>query len=128
MFTRKDNVEAMTAALRKHVDIKILVVHPDSPAAALRSREPVYQDATKLIQDIRDTILLANRFLNDNPIVATAFKDGIFDVRATLRVPYCSYFIVDDLCYVSLYSRLLSGSSAPAFVFMVMQSDQTGYY
>jgi hypothetical protein len=40
-----------------------------------------------------------------------------FRLRLMLTIPPCSYFIVDDYCYVSLYSLRLSGGSGPCMIF-----------
>lgn len=115
------------AALRG-VDIRILLVNPESPAAQARSLSDAYAKPEDLFEDIQTTCVGFAEFEKD--LRAAAVDTA--EVQCTLR--FCpsmlssSFFFVDDLCICSLYSANLTGGAGAAFVFRSSSVQPNGYF
>ncbi|HXA20540.1 MAG TPA: hypothetical protein VN380_26410 [Thermoanaerobaculia bacterium] len=114
--------------VRRQCIVRILVVEPDSATAQLRGSEPLYADPAQLRRDIRFTLDEAEKFTR----VLTGekgdhFAHEHFQLRTSPSIPYSSYFIIDDKCFVSLYSQTASGTRAPCFVYRATDALSNGY-
>jgi len=57
-----------------------------------------------------------------------ASEDTQIEVKLTRRPPPCSYFFVDNLCYMSLYSDRMTGSRGFCFVFAPTSGAYGSYF
>lgn len=119
LFTRHPNRAALLAASKEDVDIRILIVAPGSEAARLRAAAPIYADREELQSEI------------DESIAAFAQLDEGTKNRIALRAaalpPPCSYFIIDELCVMSIYGQGITGSLAPCLIFKKTEGGNTYY-
>jgi hypothetical protein len=111
------------------VDIRMLLVDPDSPAAQARSVSDAYAKPEDLFDDIRTTIVGFAEFDEALGIAVTADTP---EIQCTLRLCTSmlssSFFFVDDLCICSLYSASLTGGAGAAFVFRSSSVQPNGYF
>lgn len=118
----------MDAAIRG-VDIRILLVDPDSPAAQARSVSDAYAKPSDFFEDILTTRMGFAAF--EEELRATAAADSA-EVQCTLRLCTSmfssSFFFVDDLCICSLYSANLTGGAGAAFVYRSSSVQPNGYF
>jgi len=118
----------MEAALRP-VDIRILLVHPDSPAAQARRLSEAYAKPSDLFEDIATTIKGFEEF--ELELRASA-ADKSVPVHCALCLSHSmlssSFFFVDDLCIASLYSAHLTGGAGAALVFRSSSVQPKGYF
>jgi hypothetical protein len=129
LFRRDENIAALQDILSAGRSVRILVVDPTSTVADLRSREPAYKNENDFREDLEGTLADARRFM-DRAVErhGAEYARQHFDLRVYQRVPACSYFLVDDLCVFSLYSRRLTGSRGPAFVYRETRTELNSYY
>jgi hypothetical protein len=126
-FALPDNQRALSVAVASGVDLKFLVADPTGVAAALRGRQPAYSHAEELVNDILATIDDYESLTDEAPWPAHK-QEGRIALRTTISPPPCSFFIIDDLAFVSLYSHHVTGSSAPCLVFGKIPEGSLGYY
>lgn len=118
----------MDAALRG-VDIRILLVDPDSPAAHARSMSDAYATPSDLFEDILTTQKGFAEFDEDLRANATAETPEIqCSLRLCTSMLSSSFFFVDDLCICSLYSANLTGGAGAAFIFRSSSVQPNGYF
>lgn len=118
----------MDAALRG-VDIRVLLVDPDSPAAQARSMSDAYATPSDLFEDIRTTLKGFAEFEEDlRAAVATDTPEIQCTLRLCTSMLSSSFFFVDDLCICSLYSANLTGGAGAAFVFRSSSVQPNGYF
>ena len=110
-----ENREALKQILRSDKLIRMLLVAPDSEAAKLRALARSYREPDELIKEIRNTIEWTKAFNDD--FGAHTDQTNRIQLRLTHNPPPCSYFFVDDLCFLSLYSHLATGSCGPCLVY-----------
>lgn len=129
LFSKKENKKPLLEAVKSGVDVRILIIDPESQAATLRSEEPLYKKPSSFIESITESIDAGQVFYNElvNKLGADAAKRH-FKFSMSKRIPRWSYFFVDDTCYLSLYSINMSGSSAPCFVFRSVQGVANNYF
>jgi len=129
LFKNPSNIDALQQLAKSSCKIRILVVDPDSDSARLRSLEPVYRSPESFLSAIHDTINGSREFYeNLSSRLGETHATEYFEIRKTARVPPWSYFIIDDICYVSLYSRLLTGIKGPCLVFKSTPGVVNNYY
>jgi hypothetical protein len=128
LFQHQRNIDAMKGILQRGGSIRILLCDPDSTAAQLRSKEAVYLDPSNLIKEILATIDDGMLFHSQCIEQMGAEAARRFEMRISSHAPSCSYFIVDDSCFVSLYSHRLTGSRGPCLVFKSVPDVVYGYY
>ncbi|MBS1716779.1 MAG: hypothetical protein JSS72_03490 [Armatimonadetes bacterium] len=114
LFKDTNLVSSLQRAIARGVDVRLLLVDPESAVVSVRSRDPVYPSPDTLRTDIVEVIqecgcFAANLVHQDNR--------GKFEFRLTERMPYASYFIVDSHTYMSIYTGSVSGSRGICFVF-----------
>jgi hypothetical protein len=116
-------------AAMRGVDIRILLVDPDSPAAQARSVSEAYAKPSDFFEDILTTRMGFAAFEEDLRAAATADTP---EIQCTLRLCTSmlssSFFFVDDLCICSLYSANLTGGAGAAFVFRSSSVQPNGYF
>lgn len=118
----------MDAALRG-VDIRILLVDPDSPAAQARSVSEVYAKPSDFFEDIHTTRMGFAAFEDDLRAAATPNTPEILcTLRLCTSMLSSSFFFVDDLCICSLYSASLTGGVGTALVFRSSSVQPNGYF
>jgi hypothetical protein len=127
-FQLEDNKTAILDAAGRGVRLRFLIVDPRSQAAAVRALHPVYDDKDELFRDISMTRGSFLAFLNEYELARTSFKNGLLSMRYIATIPACSYFIVDQMCFASLYTQRLTGTSAPCFIFSSAPEGYSGYY
>jgi hypothetical protein len=127
-FETSDNRTALAQAIGRGADFRALLCNPDSAVVSIRAAEPVYPDTEKLIRDIKASLSSAANFYDQVYSTISGKSRGPFGVRLSSSIPPCSYFLIDDLCYVSLYTSRMSGGLAPAFVFRSAEPGRVGFY
>lgn len=118
--------EALLKSLENGTDIRILLVSPDSEVTMARARSLAHVSHEDLLADIEFTRNAFKSFLAQLPEAQE--KNQNFGLRLMSTIPPCSYFIIDDLCYVSLYSLRLSGGSGPCLVFKEDPMEPNAYF
>lgn len=125
LFQSQPTQAAIIESHKKGVDFKVLLVHPDSEATRARSQSLAYSEPLNLVQDILSTRSAYKEFKKSVPVLQ---KGSNLSLRLTSFIPPCSFFIIDDLCFVSLYSIRLSGGSGPCLVFKNDPSEPNAYF
>jgi hypothetical protein len=116
-------------AATRGVEIRILLVDPESPAALARSLSDAYLKPEDLFADILAT---REAFAEFDKEVREADAARAPKLRCELRL--CtnalssSFFFVDDLCICSLYSSNLTGGAGAAFVLGSSSVQPNGYF
>jgi hypothetical protein len=127
-FALPDNLSAIEAAAERGVSLQFLISDPAAAATLVRANAQLYSTSTELITDIEDSIGHYARFIAH---LRAGGKDHIgsrIEMRLTDSIYPCSYFVIDDLCFVSLYMQRLSGSLGPCLVFEDEGGSEVGYY
>lgn len=120
------NRMGLQTALSAGAEVRVLLCDPESKAAAARADALAYSNPRDLTSDIRNTLRDFNEFRESLPR-----EDGSCDrcqVRLTATIPSSAYFILDDLCYVSLYSLRLTGGMGPCLVFKNDPDEVNAYF
>jgi hypothetical protein len=112
IFRQESILGALSAALAREVNVRLLFVDPNSQAAALRAAEPAYEHSSSLLEDIVEAIGTAAEFRRQ---LIEAVQQR-FEIALSVRAPCAAYFIVDELCIVSLYGPEVTGSGGPSLV------------
>jgi hypothetical protein len=92
----------------------------DQNRFALRARamSMAYSSKKDLRDNIRQTLIAFNDFARHiGEPSSTSSATNNCELRFTQTIPPCSYFILDDLCFVSLYSARLTGGMGPCLIF-----------
>ena len=109
--------DALKHAVRRGVNVRILIVDPSSDAARARGGSEAYSAPDELVGDIVETI---DGFKTFSWELEEAGEGAVGDAELELRlcdtIISSSFFLVDATCICSLYSFNLRGGSAPAFV------------
>jgi hypothetical protein len=126
LFKGPETLTAIEALIGRGGQLRILLCDPSSAAVAARATAPVYADDARLRSDINKSI---EHFGDLRKRIEAHFGDAAarFQLRLTAQLPPCAYFIVDDLCFTSLYTMGLSGGSGPTVVFQPGRA-QVSYY
>jgi hypothetical protein len=127
LFENAASSDALKTAIMSGAVARLLIASPTSPAVKLRSTDPVYVRGDELALDIENT-LTGVRLFGQHLREADAGKAAGFAVRVFDSLPHASYLIVDDRCFVSLYSRRLSGSSGFCLIFQKVKTAPAGYF
>jgi hypothetical protein len=118
LFTVPEVRASLRDAATRGVDIRILLVHPDSPAALARSLSEAYANPRDLFADILTTRNAFAEFDRDLRATGAAEAPKLqCELRLCKNILSSSFFSVDDLCICSLYSSNLTGGMGTAFVF-----------
>lgn len=129
LFTIPEVRASLSDAARRGVDIRILLVDPNSPAAQARSVSDAYAKPSELFEDILTTRMGFAAFEEDLRAQDTADTQ---EIQCTLRLCTSmlssSFFFVDDLCICSLYSATLTGGAGAALVFRSSSVQPNGYF
>jgi hypothetical protein len=129
LLLSEQNRVALRHAISAGADLRILLANPSAPAAIARATSLAYSTPSDLTDDIHQTQRAFEQFY--------AFMGGVLQadllstrcrLRLTNAIPPCSYFIVDDLCYVSLYSLRLTGGSGPCLIFRADEDGPSAYF
>jgi hypothetical protein len=129
LFLHEANVQALIEAIASGTRVRVMLVDPHCSVAQLRAEEPIYSAPEAFLYDIQQTINGGKSFFEhlcgsiDRSIALSRFQ-----LRSSKRVPRWSYFIIDDTCYLSFYSIVLTGSSAPCFVFRALPHVANNYF
>lgn len=127
LFTIPEVRAALMNAVSRKVDIRVLLVDPESPAGQARSVSEAYTKSSDFFDDVLATIQQYTKFKEE----ANELEDSI-NIRCNLRLCKsllsASYFFVDDLCICSLYSSNLTGGAGAAFVFKSSSVQSNGYF
>jgi hypothetical protein len=129
LFTEPVNVSTLADAAIRGIAIRVVVASPDGPVARIRAVEPIYSNPDQLRNDIEETIAGARAF--SRTLESRAGVTGNCENFAVRRIDgplYASYLIVDDVCYLSLYARSLSGSRGGCFLFRHIPTAPMAYY
>jgi hypothetical protein len=129
LFGTEEDRETLHLMVRTGKRLYILVTDPDSDTARIRAQEPIYGNHHKLLEDIHETIEAGQKFYQ--MLCMTIGEEKAkkhFRIRVTKRVPTSSNIIIDNLCFVSLYGRILTGTSAPCLVFRKTPGVIYNYY
>jgi hypothetical protein len=126
-FALLDNLSAIEAAAERGVSLQFLISDPAAAATLVRANAKLYSTSTELITDIEDTIDHYVRFIAHLGAIGDHVASQV-EMRLTDSIHPCSYFIIDDLCFVSLYMQRLSGSLGPCLVFGDEGGSEVGYY
>lgn len=125
LFLHENNRLAIESLLKNGIPVKILLVDPESEAAATRAKMPSYSSHDELFEQIRWTIQqtknLNKKLLSDDDPVN-------LELRLTHRPPPCSYFFADNLCFLSLYSNRVTGSRGQCFIYTSKDGAFGSYY
>lgn len=129
LFKTEEDRDSIHLMVKSGKRLYILATDPDSDIARIRAQEPIYGNHHELLEDIQETIRDGRRFyqmlcMESGEEIAMKY----FQIRVTKRVPTSSNIIIDDLCFVSLYGRILTGSSGPCFVFRKIPGVIYNYY
>jgi hypothetical protein len=119
----------LKTALVAGADVRVLVCDPQSIAAAARAEAIAYSGPRDLTGDIQQTVRefeLFRQSLRDESIGGEAYDRC--KLRLASTIPSSSYFILDDLCYVSLYSLRLTGGTGPCLVFKSRPGEVNAYF
>ena len=127
------NIPEVRAALKdaalQSVDIRILLVDPDSPAAQARSVSDAYAKPDDFFDDINTTRLGFAQFEDDlRESVISETQKIQCSLRLCTSMLSSSFFFVDDLCICSLYSANLTGGAGAALVFKSSSIQPNGYF
>lgn len=129
LFTFPEVRASLLDAATRGVEIRILLVDPESPAAVVRSISEAYADPNDFFDDIRSTQDGFAAFEHELHSVAEGAEQGIrCDLRFTSNTFSSSFFFVDDLCICSLYSADLTGGAGTAFIFRSSSVQPNGYF
>ncbi|UPT69030.1 MAG: hypothetical protein M0D57_10595 [Sphingobacteriales bacterium JAD_PAG50586_3] len=127
LFTIPEIRVALLNAAKRNVDIRILMVDPDSLAGQARSLSQAYASPDDFFNDVRLTVqqfaLFKEELEKDKPM-----NPVTCDLRLSKCMLSASYFFVDDTCICSLYSSNLTGGVGGAFVFNSSSVQSNGYY
>lgn len=127
LFTIPEVRSSLMNAAKRSVDVRILLVDPDSPAGQARSVSEVYTKADDFFEDVRATIQYYAKFKEE--LEASADSVNILcDLRLCKSLLSSSFFFADDLCISSFYSANLNGGSGGAFVFKSSSVQSNGYF
>ena len=129
LFTIPEVRAALKDAAIRGVDIRILLIEPDSPTGRARSMSEAYAKPEDFFEDVLTTRRAFSAFYEELVTVDAVDSTGI---RCELRLCTCmlssSFFFVDDLCICSLYSANLTGGAGAAFVFKSSSVQPNGYF
>lgn len=112
----KDNARSVAEAAQRGVDVRVMLVEPNSSAASARAAVSAYETPERLRLDIRETVEQAASWQDSGPWA---------DVRLTDTPPPASVFIVDNYCVASYYTSLLTGTSSPSVVMRELDGDSS---
>ncbi|MCK4731072.1 MAG: class I SAM-dependent methyltransferase [Methanophagales archaeon] len=129
LFGTEEDRETLHLMVKSGKRLYVLVTDPDSDTARIRAHEPIYGNHHKLLEDIHETIEAGRKFYQ--MLCMTIGEEKAkkhFQIKVTKRVPTSSNIIIDDLCFVSLYGRILTGTSAPCLVFRKTPGVIYNYY
>jgi len=118
-FRDSGNVQAIGAAAARGVDVSIVMVDPESPAALLRSAQPAYSSGNQLLLDIDES-------LEHLEHIQALFPQWA-EVRLTAQVPPCSFFIIDDFCVASYYTSHSRGTAGRSAVYRQTE-EELGFF
>jgi len=127
-FQLPENRTAIAEACRRGVGLKFLITDPTSHAAIVRASLPVYPDGSDLIHDIHTAISNFTKLVTEESLGPSGRCAGEVALRMTMSPPPCSYFLIDNLCFMSIYSHHLTGTAAPCLVFSERDPGNVGYY
>ena len=129
LFTIPEVRTALKDAATRGVDIRILLVDPDSPAARARSVSEAYAKPDDFFADVTETRKGFASFEEELRAEAGADSAGVqCALRLCTSMLSSSFFFVDDLCVCSLYSANLTGGAGAAFVFKSSSVQPNGYF
>lgn len=118
-FRDPENVRAIGAAAKRGVDVSVVMVDPQSPAAVLRSAQAAYPNGDQLLADITDSLARLGPIRTIFPSWAQVFL--------TSQAPPCSFFIVDDFCVASYYTSHSRGTAGRSAVYRRTDNEH-GFY
>lgn len=128
LFTIPEVRAALMDAVKRGVDIRILLVDPDSPAAHARSASEAYAKPGDFFDDVLMTAQGYDQFKEELIKAVGDSAEVRCDLRLCPSLLSSSYFFVDDLCICSLYSANLTGGSGGTFVFESSTVQPNGYF
>lgn len=129
LMLSEGNRLALGTALQAGADVHVLVCDPNSRAAAARAEAIAYSGLRDLTGDILQTIREFENFRES--LLHMADGEEQYErcqIRMSTTIPSSSYFILDDLCYVSLYSLRLTGGTGPCLVFQNRPDEVNAYF
>ncbi len=127
LFLHDNNRLVIESLLGKGVPVKILLVDPETEAAAIRAKMPSYGSQRELFEQIRWTIEQTKN-LNEKIQSKCGHTKNNIVLRLTHRPPSCSYFFSDHLCFFSLYSNRVTGSRGQCFIYSSKDGAFGSYY
>lgn len=128
LFAQGPVRQALRDAVARGVDLRFLIVDPDSEAARARGRSEAYSAPDQLVEDILETIDGYRSFADEIAIEGVAPNGDSTELRLCNTIMSSSFFFADGVCICSLYSFNLRGGSAPAFVLRDSPSTQNDYF
>jgi|GEM_PF-3214629 len=128
LFTVPEVRAALKEVATRGVDIRILLVDPDSPAARARSVSEAYAKPSDFFEDVLTTSRGFVAFDKELRAEAVNSNEISCALRLCTSMLSSSFFFVDDLCICSLYSANLTGGAGAAFVFKSSSVQTNGYY
>jgi SAM-dependent methyltransferase len=129
LFTIPEVRAELLDAATRGVDIRILLVDPDSPAARARSVSEAYAKPDDFFADVMETRKGFASFEEDVRAAVGADSAEIpCELRLCTSMLSSSFFFVDDLCICSLYSANLTGGAGAALVFKSSSVQPNGYF
>jgi hypothetical protein len=128
LFTPGPVREALARAAERGVEIRVLIVDPNSDAARARGQSHAYSRPDQLASDIDETIHAYRGFADEMQAGATIEGSKPVELRLSDTIISSSFFFVDMTCICSLYSFNLRGGSAPAFVLRGSPGSSHDYF
>jgi len=95
-------------------DVRLMVLHPNAPGAALRRESPAYKTLDELHTTIEYVIKIL-RGLRQSIIRRDADAARRFDVRLTMSLPTFCGVLAGNRGFVNIYMEHLTGSRGPYF-------------
>ena len=83
-------------------------------------------DSSLLTEQIEKSIAAAKGFCET--VLTKEIDKGALRLRVSASTFAGSYFLVDDICFFSLYARKITGSRAPCLLFSKNAARLAGYF
>jgi hypothetical protein len=128
LFSRGPVRQALRDAAARGVDLRFLIVDPDSEAARARGRSEAYSAPDQLVEDIVQTIDGYRSFVDEIATEGVTPNGDRTELRLCNTIISSSFFFADGACVCSLYSFNLRGGSAPAFILRETPGPQNDYF
>ena len=129
LFSNSDVRQALLRAVERGVDLRILIVDPESHAAQARGLSDAYGSPQELVSDIRETMEAFDLFSDElRTRSGGSARPETSELRLFQSIVSSSFFITDNTCLCSLYSSNLTGGAGPTFVLKSPDGNVNNYF